>query len=543
MKKPAISTMTLRQKIGQTGMPGPKPVYEGVGECGGYTEYFTRYPFAGLYLTGCMRDAKRVRYSSPAALAGMLQETSAACEIPLLVTCDAELGAKGLYEDLHRISSNMSLGAAGSKELTYQRSYYYARELRTCGVNWAFGPVCDMLGNFFDVNGIRCISDQPDVITELLPEILRGFRDAGVGATAKHFPGRKGDYRDSHYTNPTNKLSKEAWDASYGKIYRAAVEADVESIMVCHTAFPAVDDSYVRGKIYRPSTASKKVLDILRKEMGYQGVILTDAVSMRGVTSAFDHEDVYIECFNAGNDLILFCQNDYIDVMEKAVLDGRVSMERLDEAVQRILDLKERLGLFEGKIDPKPLTEEENRAFEQVIYDVGKNAITLINNENQMIPFDPSRIKKAAIINLSPYEPFLEELQVMAQAFEEKGIQATVLERLQSKEELKNLSETVDIIIYACFLAMSRPQGMSFYSRPEDMQTLLHALSFGAEKSVVASFGAPSIYYNYFEAANAYLNAYSSDAGTMRAFVDGILGEFEFTGKTPVELAPRFAEV
>lgn len=543
MRKPDIRNMTLRQKIGQTGMPGPKPVYEGVGECGGYDKYFIKYPFTGLYLTANMRDQNRVRYPSPAALAGMLQEASEACELPLLVTCDAELGAKGLYEELHRISSNMSMGAAGSKELAYQRSYFYARELRSCGVNWAFSPVCDMLPNFFGVSGIRCMSDQPDIIIELLPDIIRGFQDAGVGATAKHYPGSKGDYRDSHFSNTKSKLTKEAWDASYGKIWRAAVEADVDSIMVSHTAFPAVDDSYARGKIYRPSTTSKKVIDILRKEMGYQGVILTDAVSMRGVTSAFDHEDVYIECFNAGNDLILFCQNDYIDVMEKAVLDGRVSMGRLDEAVQRILKLKERLGLFEGKRDPKPLTEAEKKAFEQVSFDIGKQAITLINNEKKMIPFAPTKVKKVTIINLSPYEPFLEELKVMVQAFEEKGMEADLLECLRSKEELETISKTADIIVYACYLAQSKPQGMSFYSRPEDMQTLFHALSFGAEKSVVASFGAPSIYYNYFEAANAYLNAYSSDEGTMKAFVDGILGGFEFTGKTPVKLAPQFVEV
>ena len=131
----------------------------------------------------------------------------------------------------------------------------------------------------------------------------------------------------------------------------------------------------------------------------------------------------------------------------------------------------------------------------------------------------------------------------MVQAFEERGIEASLLKCLRSKDELEGISQTADMIIYACFLAQSKPQGMSFFSRPEDMQTLFHALSFGAEKSVVASFGATSIYYNYFEAANAYLNVYSSDVGTMRAFVDGVLGDFTFTGKSPVELAPKFLEV
>ena len=403
MARPDVSKLTLRQKIGQTGMPGPSHVYNGIRECEGYDRYFMKYPFAGLYLTADMKDHNENKIPSPKALGEILQEASDACQIPLLVSCDAELGAKGLFDELHRISSNMSIGAAGSGELAYQRSYYYARELRSCGVNWAFSPVCDMVSNFFGVSGVRCMSDQPDMIMELLPDIIRGFQDAGVGATAKHFPGSKGDYRDSHFSTTTNKLTREAWDASYGKIWKTAVDAEVDAVMVSHSAFPAVDSSYARGKIYRPATASQKVLDILREEMGYQGVILTDAVSMKGVTSAFEHEDIYIECFNAGNDMILFCHNDYIDVMEKAVLDGRVSMQRLDEAVERILNMKEKLGLFEGRRDLMPLTQEENQAFEQISYNIGKKAITLINNEDRMIPFDPAKVKRVTIINLAPF--------------------------------------------------------------------------------------------------------------------------------------------
>lgn len=543
MKKPIISEMTLRQKIGQTGMPGPGTVIAGARRCGGFDKYFIENPFVGLYVDHLREDHEGNEISSPEELAGLLQETSDASAIPLLVTCDLELGARNKFPHLHRIPAMMSLGAAGSAELAYQRSYYYAKELKSCGINWAFGPVCDMLSNFFCVSGVRCLSDRPDAAIALLPHIVKGFQDAGVAATAKHYPGSKGDYRDSHFCNSRNMMTKEEWDNSYRKIWKAAVEAGVESIMVSHSVFPAVDSSYARGKAGRPSTASKKVIDILRKELGYQGVILTDAVSMKAIASVFDREDMYIECFNAGNDLILFCHDDYIDIMEKAVLDGRVSMERLDESVERILNLKEKVGLFDEKKGVQPLTAEENAAFDRVNYEISKKAITLINNECNMLPFDAKRVKKVTIINLSPYSPFLDELQVMVDAFEERGIQATLLECLKSKDELQRLSETEDIIIYACFLAQSRPQGMSFFSRPEDMNTLINGLSFGAEKSVVASFGAPSIYYNYFESANAYLNAYSSDAGTMRAFVDGILGEFTFTGKSPVELRPKFEKI
>lgn len=536
MKRPTISTMTLRQKIGQTGMPSPRAFYEGVKRCGGYDKYFVEVPFTGLYLGGKMWDHTRTHViPTPEELTKLLREASEASEIPLLVTCDAEHGARSLFSDLHRIPTMMSVGAAASKELAYKRSYYYAKELKYCGVNWAFSPNCDLVSNFFSM-GVRTMSDQPDISVELLPDILRGYRDAGVAATAKHFPGRKGDYRDSHICTSSNTLTREKWDELYKVIYKTAVDAGVESIMVSHASFPAVDPSYARGKAPRPSSASAMVIDILRKELNFEGVILTDAVSMKGIASAFERDDMYIECFNAGNDLILFCHDDYIDIMEKAVLDGRVSMQRLDESVERILHLKEKLGLFEKNEVAPPLTPEENREFEQINYELAKKALTLLNNDNNMIPFSPESVKKAAIIKLSDDEAFTKELEVMVQAFEDRGIETTVLDHLDSKDHLKELSKENDIIVYACLFDGINCQ------QPMIRKTLFDGLSFGAEKSVVASFGTPALYYNYFESVPAYVNAYSSDAGTMKAFVDGILGDFTITGKSPVELRPKFQD-
>ena len=133
----------------------------------------------------------------------------------------------------------------------------------------------------------------------------------------------------------------------------------------------------------------------------------------------------------------------------------------------------------------------------------------------------------------------MNDIEHMKKAFESYGIRVNVMEYVKTKEQLKELSQTEDIIVYACYMSKSRPQGMSFYGTPEDMSTLFHSLSYGADKTVIASFGQPSIYYNYFESCDAFINAYSPDVGTMRAFVDGVLGKFEFTGKTPVSLYPE----
>lgn len=540
--RPKIEEMTLREKIGQTGMPSPTHLREGVLACGSYAAYFKKYPFCGFYMSKNDIKPNGEKFANAEESRIMFYEASKELPIPLIVAGDCEFGASRLFADLHTISSNMLLGAARKGELAYKRSYYWAREMLSAGVNWPFGPVVDLHTNFFATSGIRRIGKDAELVAELVPYIIRGIHDAGCATSAKHFPGASNDYRDSHFSPNVNTISKEKWYANDFKVWKAAVDAGAMSLMTGHSHIPAFDDSCARGDIPRPATASKKIIDLARVDLNYDGVMITDAVNMKSLAAAFEHEDVYIECFLAGHDIILFTDNDYIDVMEKAVLDGRITEAQIDEACRRVLDLKEKIGLFDNKPMGKPLTAEENADFEQTLYEIAKNGMTLITNRGNMIPFDPNKVKKVTIINVAPDEQFQNDLRFMKEAFEKRGIQVDLLERLRNKAQLKEMSETSDIIVYACYLASSRPVGMSVYSRPVEMNTLFHSLSYGATKSVCVSFGTPSIYYNYFECADVFINAYSDDKGSFQAFVDGILGDFSFVGKTPVPLKPAFAE-
>lgn len=541
--KPNLNHMTLREKLGQTGMPSPNAVKKAIAKYGGYVPFFKALPYCGLYVDmGCKNGSDGTQYETPEQLAQLFDAVNRQLDIPLLISGDFEYGVNTMFPQLHAASTNMAMGAANSDELAYKRSYYWAREMRSIGVNWPFSPVVDLHTNFFATGGIRRLSADAQVAAKLTGPIIHGIQDAGVAASAKHFPGSSKDYRDTHFCTNINTKTMEEWNANDRKVWQAAIDAGVMSIMTAHCAMPAMDDSFARGRIPRPASASKKALDILRKEMGYEGLIVTDAVSMKGLAAAFTHEDVYIECFNAGNDIILFCDVDYIDVMQKAVLDGRVSMERVDDACRRVLELKEKLGLFDFSKPASPLCANENADFEKTCYEIAAKGMTLVCNQGELLPFDPAKVKKAAIIAVSPDATFQASLQVMKEAFAAYGIEATILERLTGKQQLRELDETCDIIIYACFLAQSRPLGMSVYARKEELYTLFHSLSFGADKSVGVSFGAPSIYYNYFENVDAFINAYSPDEQTMRAFVDGILGKFPFNETSPVPLTPEFKD-
>lgn len=541
--RPDISQMTLREKLGQTGIPSPSALSKALAANGGYVSCFAKYPYSGMYINAnTLIHDDGTPFATPTDAEHAFGEINAQLPIPLLISGDCEYGANTIYPELHAFSTNMAMGAAGSEELAYKRAYYWAKEMRSMGVNWPFSPVVDLHTNFFSTGGIRRISADPDTAAKITAPLIKGIQDAGVAASAKHFPGAGKDYRDTHFCSNINTKTMVEWNAKDRKVWQAAIDAGVLTIMTSHSAVPAMDNSFARGNIPRPASASKKIIDLLRKDLGFQGLVVTDAVSMKGLTAAFSHEDMYIECFNAGNDIILFCDMDYIDVMEKAVHRGRVTMERVDEACERVLELKEKIGLFDKSARFVPLTAEEQQDIEKTSYEIGKKAMTLICNRGNLLPFDSRKVKNAAIINVSPDEIFRNSLEVMKEAFAAHGIQATVYERLSSKKMLKELSETNDIIIYACFLAQSRPLGMSVYSRKEELHTLYHGLSFGAEKSVGVSFGAPSIYYNYFENIDSFINAYSPDHETMRAFVDGILGGFPFTGKSPVPLYPEFKD-
>lgn len=540
--KPDISKMTLREKLGQTGIPSPSALAKAIAAQGGYLACFEKFPFSGMYVNAAtLIHDDGTPLETPEAARLAFEALNRKLPIPLLISGDCEYGANTLYPELHAFGTNMAMGAAGSEELAYKRAYYWAKEMASMGVNWPFSPVVDLHTNFFATSGIRRISADPDTAAKIAVPLIKGIQDVGVAASAKHFPGASKDYRDSHFCNNANRKTMEEWNAKDRKVWQAAIDAGVLTVMTSHSAVPAMDDSLTANGLPRPASASKKVIDLLRNDLCFRGLVVTDAVSMKGLTAAFSHEDMYIECFNAGNDIILFTDMDYIDVMEKAVKTGRVTMERVDEACLRVLELKDKIGLF-GEETFVPLTEEERKDIATTSYEIGKKAMTLISNRGGILPFHPEKVKKAAIINVSPDEIFFKSLDVMKQAFAAQGIEATIYERLSSKKMLREISEECDIIVYAAFLAQSRPLGMSVYSRKEELNTLYHSLSFGAEKTVGVSFGATSIYYNYFESCPAFINAYSPDHETIRAFVDGILGKFPFTGKTPVPLYPQFKD-
>jgi len=539
MKSDIIQSMSLREKIGQTAILKSMDLIE----VDKKEEFFKKYPYAGFYVFDKnlaqvfgYNPEKQLSTSSECRI--FVESCNEASNLPLLVAADAEGGGGSLFDDLTRMGNLMQLGASNDETLAHEWGKYLALELKKAGINWTFMPNCDLnLHPLTHILNTRSISDNKETANKLLPEIVKGIQSCGVASCAKHFPGQGEDIRDGHIVMNVNEMSREQWYETQGSVYQKMIDCGVYTFMSGHIAFPAFqiqreDD----GELIPTSASHEIVTGLLKENMNFDGVVITDAIQMRGMTCVYEREQSYIEALKAGNDLILFPNTDYIDIIERAVISGEISKERLDDAVLRVLKLKEKLGLFqESKLEYFTISEELNTTIKSFNSKLAQAGITLIKDKGSMLPLDNSIIKKALIVCISHFEPAFEILNVIKHTLSGYGIEVDMKRHLTFADDMQIIAESYDLIIYAAFIAPFMPVGTPFFYGEEAM-TLWQSLSAGKEKSIAVSFGSPYLYNNYFETSNVYINAYSIDPESQIAFTKAIFGEIPFKGISPVRI-------
>ncbi len=570
MKKPMLSEMTLREKIGQMLAPHQWDVYGKVetnydGATCDMAQVRARYEKeqfgtlrgeqVGVYYTdprhsrefeneGEFAEGDLFAYGKirvPAApYKEYLEELGSYMKIPPVVGCDCAIGGANVFEDMSTIINANTIGAADSEELTFALGASVARELRCGGFNWRWCPVVD-IGNR---NASACMRtfamDDIERTIWLSKAYALGMQSEGVAATVKHFPSEgRIEARDAHFTTTTNTDSLETWWSEQGKVYQEMFDAGVYAVMVGHQSFPAQDDTIVGGQ-YIPATISKKIVtDLLKGEMGFKGVVITDGIGMAGLFNLMPYEELIVALVNAGNDVILGSKMSSGDLIEQAVLDGRISESRIDDACQRVLDMKEKLGMFEENYNQLPYTlEEVVPETKRINREIARRSMTLVRDRHNLLPLNKEKIKKVSIIVSTHSDRFLTELAALKQAFEARGIKVYMQRRLKNTPELKEISDNSDLIIYAGYVAMHAPKG-ALRLMGEECQTYYYAFNHGKEKSIGVSFGYPYIHYDTMENADTFINAYCTAPESMEAFVEAIFGEIEIVGKSPVLLIPR----
>lgn len=533
MKKLKLSELTLREKIGQTGIPGPSYEFKDKDKPFGLAWSVGGLKMAFVNMDFTPRDdliMKADEYIEE------VKRINNGLKIPLLSGMDCNYGIKGAFYEFESIAGAPVIGSANSEELAFEIGKMRALHLKRTGSNWIWGPEVDLASRDSKIFYGRLYSDKPELITKMAIAEMKGSQAVGVAATVKHFPGADElESRDPHTSLQMLHISYEDWEKRQGKIFQELIDAGVYSVMTSHSSFPAYDDTMVNGS-YIPSSASYKVItELLKGKMGFKGVVVTDAVKMLGLSSVFgDLKRVYIEALKAGNDAILDVDGDYIDVIYEAVLNGEISEERINDACQRVLDMKEKIGLFDDDLFDNPESIEElnlkTRELNKKVFDEG---VTLERDRLKLLP--KKNIKNVGIVAITPQEKLIDILKSgLCESFKKRGVKTTITRNLYSNDEIKKISDENDLIIYV----VAR-QGKYKYFGIDERESYNFILHEGAEKSLGVSFGDPYVFFDEFSICDAFINAYDITKEAQDAVVGAIMGEIPLKNTNAFNIVPK----
>jgi len=552
MKKPRMEDLTLRERIGQTAALRSNFLANKEDT----DAFFKDNPYGNIWTTGKLKfqiinmadesDGEK-DFSNDINNRLYNEHLSDILTVPFLGAMDAEKGVGSTFNYFSQTTSNTGIGSTGDVKAAYDIAKCIAREMRLCGVRWNWGPVLDNPSPFCSVSLTRGFADNPEDTIKMMTEYINGVQSEGVAATAKHFPGADRDeYRDSHFSDQLLRQSYDEWYERQGCIFQAAIDAGIYSIMIGHIAFPAADDTKIGGR-YIPATVSKKIItDLLKEKMGFKGVVVTDAVGMKAITTMFpDPEDFYAAFYNAGVDVILGPNHeDFIDIVISAIEHGKISEERINDACRRVLDMKEKVGLFDTpKLTVTDEIRENARALTKKtsLYYAPKS-ITWLSRNNNLVPVKKETIKKVQIVYIGYAKNVLDNInEYVVPEFEKRGATVSVCEQILNGDHIKKIAEENDLILYFAHIAPHSPYGMGGFVMEKASQ-FVHILTEGAQKSICISTSSPYIYNDWFPSADNFINLYCFCPEYLETLVAGIYGECEFTGKcsyNPDPLAPR----
>jgi beta-N-acetylhexosaminidase len=486
-----------------------------------------------------LQPAGITRFFGPdlAAEVGFLTAAREAVRLPMLVSADLE-GSRMSLPFGTEVPNPLALAAVDDVAATTAISDIMAAEARAIGINWSFTPVIDINAAFRSpIVATRGFgSDVARIERHALAQIA-SFQAAGVAATVKHWPGEGHDDRDQHLVTTINPLTLEEWEATHGRLYRAAIDRGVMSVMSAHIAFPAFATAMgAEGvEVYRPASVSRHLNEgLLRDRLGFNGVIVSDATPMAGFGAWGPRAVMLPEVIENGCDVILFSDDPEGDhaLIAQAVAEGRISPARHEAALIRVLGLKAALGLHRGQaaLDPAALGLPSSR---EVARAVTARAPTLVKDVQGILPLSPDRTRRVLVVSggvVSPLhrEPFAFDLPDM---LAREGFEVT----LHKAGDWIDPS-ACDLVLYLfgeetlltrgrIFLDWARVMG----GFGPAMQRVWHDVPV-----VMASFGYPYLLYDA-PRAPCMINAYATMPSMQAAVVECLMGRAAWTGNSPVD--------
>ena len=477
----------------------------------------------------------------------ILQDAS---KIPLLTASNLEYGGNGSAIEGTYYGREMLAAATGDVERAYQLGKVSSSEGAAVGVNWSFAPVVDLDLNYHNpITNVRTFGSDLQTVIDMGKAYIRGAKEEGVATSVKHFPGDGVDERDQHLVTSVNALSCKEWDESYGKIYKEMIEAGTLTVMAAHIALPAYEEYFDQKPCERilPATLSENLLKkLLREQLGFNGLIVTDATPMVGFCSAMDRATAVPLSIENGCDMFLFNRNMEEDfrLMREGYEKGILSDARLEEAVKRILATKAAMHLPEkqekGQLvpDASALDILNCETYDRWAKECADEGVTLVKDTQNLLPIDPKKHKRVLLELMGDFPSNKRVCESFVRELEARGFEVTVYEPEGfevMEDSVESFKSRYDLIFYvgnietASNKTVSRLNWHTMFGLGNNMPWMVHEMP-----ALFVSVGNP---YHLLDAPmiKTFVNGYCNSEYVIHAVVEKLCGDSEFKGKSPID--------
>lgn len=541
-----LAALTLREKVAQLVMPWVGGDYAAVDspEFDQLREWVETEQVGGLILS----------VGLPHSYAAKLNELQRLAKVPLLIASDMENGPGmrmgGIYSFPHLLPQGggtvfpplMALGAAGSDTLAFALGRVLGEEARAVGVHMTFGPVLDANSNPDNpIINTRSFGEDPALVADLATAYIRGARSAGLMTTGKHFPGHGDTEADSHIELPTIRADRARLDAVELPPFRTAVAAGVDGIMTAHIAVVGVE-----GPDAPPATLSPYFMTgVLRDEMGFQGVLFTDAMTMGGVANRYGATEPLILALEAGADVLLMPRNvgQAIQTVMGALRSGRLSEARIDASVRRVLAAKVRAGLPQERFVSLDSIARRvgTREHTAVAREIAERSIVLARDARGLVPLPATAARVLSITFADPADWIAGRAFNRTLAGHGHHVEAVRVDERTAAAEyaaLRARADSADVVLASAYVSPLEYRGS--VGAGSDFTAFVEALARGGKSVVAVSFGSPYLLHQV-PAVPAYLLGWGGAEVSQRAAARALLGQAPITGTLPISLPPFHA--
>jgi beta-glucosidase-like glycosyl hydrolase/CubicO group peptidase (beta-lactamase class C family) len=530
-----LASLTLEEKVGQLFVvPATGKLYnENDPEYVRLVDLVERFEIGGIiFFRG-----------EPLAQALLTNDLQARSDVPLLISQDMEWGAGMRLRNTTDFPRAMALGATRDPDLAYAMGRVVAAEARSLGVHVNYAPVAD-INNDPDnpVINVRSYGEDPDLVATMASAYTRGLQDGGLIATAKHFPGHGDTNVDSHSGLPVLRITRARLDSLELVPFARSIEDGVGAIMIAHIALPQLE-----GKEGIPATLSPSVVSqVLRRDLGFDGMIVTDAMNMHGITDHFGSGEAAVLSLAAGVDQILMSNDFYAArrAVLRAVETGRLPLERVDAAVRRVLEAKVRAGLTARQ----PANIESIRTSvsapeaEALAHEIARRSLTLLSNDGKLIPVTEPDVRILSITISDSDDPSRGRTldRLLRRHLPESRVDRVLLDRRSHSSEFGDaLKRAADYDVALVQSHVIVRTGSGRIGLDQLQRDFLDDLVRNPTPVLLVAFGNPYVTLG-LGPPDAFVAAYSSSYASITAVADALTGRSGFEGRLPVRLPGQY---